>query len=97
VRSEYESNVGGTTMGVGHLNNNQVLVSLIDGRGRPLGKGKVSPFKVGLTPSHRHRRVSKPNPQLVRHVPIFFTLKPSLVRKPTVHTSLCMQGNTKMG
>jgi hypothetical protein len=30
MRSEYESKVGGMSMGVGHLNNNQVVVSLTD-------------------------------------------------------------------
>jgi hypothetical protein len=48
----------------------------------------VSPFKLGLTPGHGQQRVSKPNPQLVRHGPSFFTPKPSPVRKLTIHTSL---------
>jgi flavin-dependent dehydrogenase len=74
--------------GVGRLNNNQVVVSLTDWRGRLLRKGKISPFKLGLTPTYWHQRVSKPNPQLVRNGPSFFTPKPSPVRKLTIRTSL---------
>jgi hypothetical protein len=51
-------------------------------------KGKVIPFKLGLTPGHGHQRVSKTSPQLVRHVQTSFTLKSSPMQKLAIHTSL---------
>jgi hypothetical protein len=86
------------SMGVGHLNNNQVVVYLTDWRGWHLGKGIVNPFKLGLTPDHGHRRVSKQAKFAIgKTCAKFFHTEAIPDAKVDNSYFVVIQGNTKMG